>query len=273
MPAKARPVLVFDSGLGGLTVYREIAALQLGRRIVYAADDAAFPYGRFTPEALVSRVNQVMDTLAARHDPELIVIACNTASTLVLPHLRSRYSIPVVGTVPGIKPAAEQTRSGLISVLATPGTVRRDYTHDLILEFAADKILTLVGAEKLAGLAEAELRGEPAADADILSEIAPCFVERSGWRTDVIVLGCTHYPLLLERMKGLAPWPVAWIDPAPAIARRAAGLLGAGNSGRNSALADSVSFTSGLQAPPALADALERFGLRQAEAQAIPHGW
>lgn len=226
MIPRAPIILVFDSGLGGLTVFAEVRKVRPDARFVYAADDAGFPYGRLGEDALVSRVLAVMERLIARHRPDLVVIACNTASTLVLPHLRRRFAIPFVGTVPAIKPAAERSRTKHIAVLATPGTVARDYTRGLIETFAGGCRVTLVGSQRLAALAEAELAGAPGPDAAITAEIAPCFVETAGARTDVVVLGCTHYPLLLSRFEALAPWPVAWLDPAPAIARRVAQLLG-----------------------------------------------
>lgn len=219
-------ILLFDSGLGGLTVLAEVVRARPDADIVYAADDAAFPYGRFSEESLSARVVAVMARLVERFSPDLVVIACNTASTLVLPALRARFAIPFVGTVPAIKPAVAASRSGLVSVLATPGTVARDYTRSLVETYAEGCEVTLVGATGLAAIAEAALRGEPVSDAAIAAEIAPCFVARDGRRTDAVALACTHYPLLVERLRRLAPWPVAWIDPAPAIARRILQLIG-----------------------------------------------
>ncbi len=221
-------ILVFDSGLGGLTVLEQVRHARPDAGFVYVADDAAFPYGHLSEATLVDRVLSVMDRLVATHRPDLVVIACNTASTLVLPALRQRFTIPFVGVVPPIKPAAEATRSRRISLLATPGTVARTYTHELIETYAGACDVTLVGAPNLAGFAEAELAGAPVDDARLAAEIAPCFtVGADGRRTDVICLACTHYPLLLARFQSLAPWPVLWIDPAPAIARRVMQLLGA----------------------------------------------
>lgn len=256
MIVSAPTILIFDSGLGGLTVFSEIRKARPDARFVYAADDAGFPYGRLSEDALVARVLFVMDRLIARHAPDLVVIACNTASTLVLPHLRRRFSVPFVGTVPAIKPAAERSRSKHIAVLATPGTVARDYTRGLIEAFAGGCRVTLVGSQRLAALAEAELAGEPAPDAAIAAEIAPCFVAVDGARTDVVVLGCTHYPLLLRRFETLAPWPVVWLDPAPAIARRVAQLLG---PVRSEALDEDEAiavFTDGAGVTPAMRRAL-----------------
>jgi glutamate racemase len=214
-------ILVFDSGLGGLTVFTEVARLRPDARFFYAADDAGFPYGRLGEQQLIARVLVVMARLIERIAPDVVVIACNTASTLVLPHLRAAYpKLPFVGTVPAIKPAAMQSRSQLISVLATPGTVARDYTHDLVRTYAAHCEVSLIGSRELASLAEAFMKGEAVSDAQIQAEIAPCFVESQGKRTDCIVLACTHYPLLLREFERLTLWPVDWIDPSPAIARR-----------------------------------------------------
>ncbi|WP_127089486.1 glutamate racemase [Aquabacter cavernae] len=219
-------ILVFDSGLGGLSVFREVARVRPDAQFVYAADTAAFPYGAWSESALTGRVAEVMDGLITRYRPDLVVIACNTASTLALPVLRAQHAIPFVGTVPAIKPACATSISKHISVLATPGTVRRDYTAALIRDFASACKVALVPSDRLAGLAEAVMNGDPVDDADIRAEIAPCFVKADGGRTDTVVLACTHYPLILDHLKRLAPWPVTWVDPAPAIARRVASLLG-----------------------------------------------
>jgi glutamate racemase len=218
---RAPKILVFDSGLGGLTVLAEVARLRPDASLVYAADSAGFPYGALAPDILVARVVDVIGRLGARFEPDIVVIACNTASTLVLPALRGKFpDMPFVGTVPAIKPAASLTKSRLVSVLATPGTVARDYTRELVRTFAADCEVTLVGSKRLASLAEAFMQGEQIEDAAIVAEIAPSFVENGTGRTDCVVLACTHYPLLCEQFARLAPWPVAWIDPAPAIARQ-----------------------------------------------------
>ncbi len=255
--------LVFDSGLGGLTVYREISMARPDIELIYAADDAAFPYGAMSETALVARVLDVIGRLVAEHAPDLVVIACNTASTLVLAPLRAAMPhILYVGTVPAIKPAAAASRSRLVSLLATPGTVARDYTAALVREHAGDCEVTLVGSAHLAGMAEARMRGQAIADADIAREIAPCFVEARGRRTDVIVLACTHYPLLRDDFSRLAPWPVDFIDPAPAIARRVDSLLGASARGVSHARPSSAIFTSGRAPEPALRETLSGFGLQ-----------
>ncbi|MBO1021762.1 glutamate racemase [Methylobacterium sp. SD274] len=273
--AEIRPtptILVFDSGLGGLTVLEQVRRARPDARYVYAADDAAFPYGRLSETILVARVTTVMERLIARHAPDLIVIACNTASTLVLPALRAGFSTPFVGVVPPIKPAAEATRSRRITLLATPGTVARPYTHDLIETYAGDCVVTLVGSPNLAAYAEAELAGHPVDDALLAAEIAPCFVEgEDGRRTDVVCLACTHYPLLLARFQRLAPWEVSWIDPAPAIARRVTQLLG---PSRRKPLDDIppglTAFTSGVGITASLRRSLDARGVGDVAVEMMP---
>jgi glutamate racemase len=253
-------ILVFDSGLGGLTVFREIAAARADAKLVYAADDAFFPYGGHDETALIARVVPLMGELIARTAPDLVVIACNTASTIVLPHLRARYAVPFVGTVPAIKPACAGSRSKRVSVLGTEATVQREYTKALIRDFAQGCDVTLVGSSRLAPLAEAALRAEPVEDAAIAAELAPCFLADDARRTDTVVLACTHFPLLIDRLQRLAPWPVAWIDPAPAIARRVVELLGPPQAGARGEPAEGH-FTSG-RVCETLAKALAGFGIR-----------
>ena len=253
-------ILVFDSGLGGLTVFQEVVRLRPDARYVYAADDAFFPYGDHEASVLRARVIDVMADLLDTHAPDLVVVACNTASTIVLPDLRARFTVPFVGTVPAIKPACAMSQSRLVSVLGTQATVGREYTHALIRDFAQGCSVTLVGSEKLAGIAEAALRYEAVEDMAIAHEIAPCFVEREGRQTDVVVLACTHFPLLLERLVALAPWPVEWLDPAEAIARRVIDLLGPAPEGAPTGTAQAV-FTSGRPVSDGLRTSLRRFGL------------
>src|SRR5712692_917542 len=231
-------------------------------RYVYVADDAFFPYGGHRESELVARVVALMGELIGTHGPDLVVIACNTASTLVLPHLRARFSVPFVGTVPAIKPACAASATKRVSVLGTEATVGREYTRVLIHDFANGSDVILVGSARLAGFAEAELKGAPADDAAIAREIAPCFVDDGGRRTDTVVLACTHYPLLLDRLARLAPWPVTFVDPARAIARRVVDLIGP-TAGAKPPAPARIAFTSGNSPPPPLAAALARFGIAQ----------
>ncbi|MEN3931469.1 glutamate racemase [Microvirga sp. W0021] len=270
MPRQVPTILVFDSGLGGLTVFAEVFKARPDARFIYAADDAGFPYGRLSERDLVARLLSVMERLIELHSPDIVIIACNTASTLVMPHLRCRFPIPFVGTVPAIKPAALMTKSRRISVLATPGTVARDYTHELINTFASGCDVELIGSPNLAGMAEAELRGAPVPDEMLLAELMPCFVDKDGRKTDIIALGCTHYPLLLERFQKLAPWPVIWLDPAPAIAKRVVQLIGAPLAGHETDEDAFAVFTSGENLSADLKGALEKRGLPKLEVESIP---
>src|SRR6266508_2612495 len=265
-PMSAPAILVLDSGLGGLTVYREVAAARPDAKLVYVADDAAFPYGNMREGALAAHLVSLVEQLCTRYRPDLVVIACNTASTLVLSQLRERIPIRFVGTVPAIKPACSASRSKLVSVLGTQATVSREYTRALIRQFSNGSTITLVGSGQLAFYAEAELHGEPVADASIRQEIAPCFVETGSRRTDTVVLACTHYPLLLARLTALAPWPVSFVDPAPAIARRVVDLLGPAVA-RSEPCPSSMLFTSGRPPSAPLEAALAPFGLTNFSAE------
>ena len=249
-------ILVFDSGLGGLTVYREIAAVRPDANFVYLADDAAFPYGAVAEPALIARLVALLDDAIAAHKPDLVVIACNTASTIALPELRKKFTVPFVGTVPAIKPACAASQTRRVAVLGTEVTVKREYTRALIRDHGQGCEVDLVGAKQLATYAEAELRGEPVSDAALLAEIDPCFRD-DGNRTDTVVLACTHYPLLIARLEQIAPWPVNFIDPAPAIARRVANLLEGAAAVAAKGMTHAI-FTSGT-APAAI---LARFGIR-----------
>ena len=262
--AVAPTILVFDSGLGGLTVFREVLKARPDARYLYVADDAFFPYGGHGEAELVARVVALMGELIETHRPDLIVIACNTASTLVLPHLRARFPVPFVGTVPAIKPACAQSVTKRVTVLGTEATVSREYTRALIRDFANGADVALVGSARLAAFAEAELHGAPVDDHLIAQEITSCFVDADGRRTDTIVLACTHYPLLLDRLARLAPWPAAFIDPAPAIARRVVDLTGPKASVEADVKAPAparIVFTSGRPPSASLETALSRFGI------------
>ncbi|MCX2722121.1 glutamate racemase [Roseibium salinum] len=255
------PVLFFDSGLGGLTVLREARYLLPYEPLLYVADDAAFPIGRWPEADLKARLLTLFDKLIATHEPKAVVIACNTAFTLAGDALRRAHpQVPFVGTVPAIKPAAERTASGLISVLATPGTVRRAYTRSLIESFASQCHVRLVGSDLLAEMAEYHLRGDPVADEALLAEISDCFLESEGRRTDIVVLACTHYPFLTNRFRKIAPWPVDWLDPAEAIARQLVRVLGADAASAPADTPDRAIFTSNPK-DPALVRLLAGFGL------------
>lgn len=270
-------ILVFDSGLGGLSVFRPITRQLPDAQMVYAADNAGFPYGRWSEDELAERITALMGALIDAVQPDIGVIACNTASTIVLRRLRKTYAIPFVGTVPAIKVAAGMSRSRCFSVLATPGTVTRVYTKELVERFAPDCRVKLVGVRGLAGLVEAKLRGVRVERDHLASLVAPAFVSDGERRTDTIVLACTHYPLLMDELEAAAPWPVHFIDPGPAIARqvsRVAGALerkGAGQGEGKDLASPKIVFTADIGPGEDLKSSLEAYGF-SLPPQILP-GW
>lgn len=218
-------ILVFDSGVGGLSITREIQQRLPWLSIVYASDNAAFPYGTKTEEVLIERVQQVMGALLKLYSVDLVVIACNTASTLTLPQLRESFPLPFVGVVPAIKPAAESSHSKVIGLLATPATVARPYTHNLIQAHAADCTVISIGSSELVQIAERKLRGEIIADSEI-APITQAFMNADGSRSlDRLILACTHFPLLRDELSRNLPERVKLIDSGSAIAKRVEFLL------------------------------------------------
>ena len=220
-----RPIMVFDSGIGGLSVLGPIRALLPAAPIVYVADSAGYPYGTRSPAEVAARVPALLGRLAERFDPELIVIACNTASTIALDAVRSALDLPIVGTVPAIKPAAAMSKTRVIGVLGTDATVRQPYVDRLAAEHAADCTLVRHGSAELVELAEAKLRGEPPGADAYRSILAPLFARPQGDAIDTIVLACTHFPLVEEELAAAAPRALAFVDGKEGIARRTAWLL------------------------------------------------
>ena len=223
--AQPPTVMVFDSGVGGLSVCQSILASCPDVRIVYVADNAAFPYGTKSDEYLRERIVNVLSEQYITYHPDMLVIACNTASTLVLPELRERLSIPVVGVVPAIKPAASETQTGVIGLLATSATVQRSYTDQLISDFAPHCEVVRVGSSRLVEIAEEYLRGEPVSGVELGEIISSFFCEDLSATVDKIVLGCTHFPLLRAQLEESSPKGVEWIDSGDAIALRVKNLL------------------------------------------------
>ncbi len=220
----ARPTaLVFDSGVGGLSVYHEVRQLLPDLHYIYAFDNVAFPYGEKSEEFIVERVLEIVTAVARRHPLSIIIIACNTASTVSLPALRERFSCPVVGVVPAIKPAAKLTRNGIVGLLATRATVQRPYTHDLIARFATDCKILMLGSAELVELAEAKLHGE-AVPLPLLRKILQPWLKLRE-PPDTVVLGCTHFPLLIDELAQVLPDGTRMIDSGSAIARRAQWLI------------------------------------------------
>lgn len=223
MPPDA-PILFFDSGLGGLSVLAPTLRLLPQAPIVYAADFAGLPYGEKSEAEIATRVSALLGRLVERVKPRLVVIACNTASTIALAHVRAALDTPFVGTVPAIKPAAERSRSRVIGVLGTAATVRQPYVDRLSAEFAADCTVLRHGAPELVSAAEAKLRGEPVDPAIFARAIAGLTGQPGGEAMDVIVLACTHFPLLADELQQAAGPGVELVDGGEGIARRVVAL-------------------------------------------------
>ncbi|HEX8381536.1 MAG TPA: glutamate racemase [Allosphingosinicella sp.] len=219
-----RPLLVFDSGVGGLSVLGAIRALLPAGPLVYAADSAGYPYGTKRPAEIEARVPALLGRLAERFDPELIVIACNTASTIALDAVRTALDLPVVGTVPAIKPAAELSVTRAIGVLGTEATVRQPYVDRLSAQFAADCTVLRHGSAELVEFAESKLRGEAPDPKACRRALDGLFEQPGGDRIDTIVLACTHFPLVEEELKAAAGRSVRFVDGKEGIARRTAWL-------------------------------------------------
>lgn len=212
--------LVFDSGVGGLSVLDAIVNAGLAVDLDYVADNAWLPYGEKPDAALVARVPALIRALVDEWAPDAVVIACNTASTIALDAVRAAIALPVIGVVPPIKPAAEATKSGVIGLLATPATVARPYTDELIAKFAPDKTVIRFGSTALVGAAERVLAGEDLDQSAVDEAICALFGPPRGGDLDVVALACTHFPLLRAALAAAAPRPVAWLDSGAAIARR-----------------------------------------------------
>lgn len=217
------PLLFFDSGVGGLSVLGPTRTLLPTAPIVYVADNAAFPYGKRSEDEIAERVPALLAKLIERFEPRLVVIACNTASTIALDHARAAIDLPIVGTVPAIKPAAELSKGRAIGVLGTEATVRQPYVDDLTAKFASDCAVIRHGSPRLVELAEAKLSGEPVSVEAVRAAALPMFEAAGGDRIDVAVLACTHFPLLADELRAAFPG-VALVDGGPGIARRIAYL-------------------------------------------------
>ena len=217
------PILFFDSGVGGLSVLAPTRALLPSAAIVYVADSAGFPYGQKSDAELASRVPALLGRLVERFHPRLVIIACNTASTIALDHARAALAVPIVGTVPAIKPAAETSKTRVIGVLGTEATVRQPYVDDLAAKFAADCTIIRHGSPELVELAEAKLGGDDVSVEAVKAAAQPMFDALDGTRIDTVVLACTHFPLLGPELRAAFP-AVIYVDGGPGIARRIAYL-------------------------------------------------
>lgn len=259
----AAPILLFDSGVGGLTVLAELRRVLPQAPMIYAADMAGLPYGAKTEAEVAARVCGLLGRMAERWQPRLICIACNTASTIALGMVREVLETPVVGTVPAIKPAAQLTHSGVIGVLGTEATVRQSYIDRLEAEFAHGRTLIRHGANGLVALAEAKLRGCPAPMERVLEELDGLLRHPHAEHLDTLVLACTHFPLLAEELRAALGGGVVFVDGAAGIARRI-GALTAGQAFERAA-PDRAVTTGSLTDFAALAPALAGYGLERLE--------
>jgi glutamate racemase len=256
----AGPLLFLDSGVGGLSVLGAVSAALPDAPLVYCADSAGFPYGTKGEAEVSARVAGLLGRLAERLQPSLIVIACNTASTIALGYVRPVLNVPVVGTVPAIKPAAEQSQTRVIGVLGTEATVRQPYVADLSARFAQDCSVLKHGSAALVEAAEAKLRGETTDPAIYRAALDGLLSQPGGDRLDTVVLACTHFPLVAAELAAAAPRPLRFIHGADGIARRCAHLLRDARWEGPRAPGRAI-FTGGIEGVAPLAPALHGFGL------------
>lgn len=254
-----RPILVFDSGVGGLSVLAQIRRVLPSAPLVYAADNAGYPYGTKSEEEIASRVPALLGRLAERYHPRLVVIACNTASTIALPHVRSALDLPIVGTVPAVKPAALLSKSRVIGILGTEATVRQPYVDKLVSEFARDCLVLRHGSAELVDFAEAKLRGTAPTKDAMRNALHGLMAQNGAEEMDALVLACTHFPLLSEDISAILPAHVALVDSGEGIARRTAFLCN--NQDWPEKPKSLALFTRQHDDIAALKPALERYGL------------
>jgi len=270
-PTSGKPnILIFDSGVGGLSVLEAIQQQLPGCNLIYASDNAAFPYGTKGEDELVERVERVLRRILQSHPVDIIVVACNSASTLALPHIRSHFAEPIVGVVPAIKPAAERSESRVIGLLATPGTVARPYTQDLIDRFASDCEVIRLGSSELVLMAEQKLRGEPVDGGRLKTLLAAMDRHPRRSEMDTLVLACTHFPLLHPELRQHFGEAVALVDSGAAIARRVqywvdSLALRPGGEGQHLAL-----FTQDTPEVHRLSGALQAMGISQTVITPLP---
>ncbi|WP_159978364.1 MULTISPECIES: glutamate racemase [unclassified Novosphingobium] len=257
------PILLFDSGVGGLTVLEEVRKAVPDAPIIYAADTAGLPYGTKTEAQVAARVAGLLGRMTERFRPRLVCIACNTASTIALGMVREVLEVPIVGTVPAIKPAAAMTRTGVIGLLGTEATVRQAYVDRLEQEFAADKRLLRHGAPGLVEAAEAKLRGEPVDPAVIEHAANALRSQPGGERIDTVVLACTHFPLVEEELSRAFGPGVRFVHGAQGIARQIARLMAGQEYARQAP--DMALFTGAGDVPDAYRSKLAQYGLLEVQ--------
>ena len=257
------PILLFDSGVGGLSVLAAVRSALPTAPIIYAADNGGLPYGPKTEAEVAARVCGLLGRMSERYRPRLICIACNTASTIALGMVRDVLAVPIVGTVPAIKPAAEQTRTATIGLLGTAATIRQGYVDRLEAEFASDKRLLRFAAPELVGAAEAKLRGQ-AVDPEVFARAAAGLRDQPGGaEIDTVVLACTHFPLLVDELSAAFGPAVRFVDGAAGIARRIATLTRGQTFARTAP--DFALFTRADDGLVLLQPALASYGLTRME--------
>jgi glutamate racemase len=262
-PVPDAPILLFDSGVGGLSVLAEVRKVLPQAPVIYAADNAGLPYGDKTEAQIAARVAGLLGRMTERFRPRLVCIACNTASTIALGMVREVLHVPIVGTVPAIKPAAAITKTGVIGLLGTEATIRQGYVDQLEAEFAADKLLLRAAAPGLVTAAEAMLRGEPVDIAACETAARTLREQPGGDRIDTVVLACTHFPLLAEPLREAFGPGVTFVHGAEGIARRIAFLTQGQEFQRTGP--DLALFTKDSPDIDALHPALARFGIDRVE--------
>jgi len=255
-------IVIFDSGVGGLSIYQEVVSHCPNHEYIFVCDNQAFPYGTKTELDLTERVLNVVRAVNKQYLPDLVIIACNSASTIALNELRANFSIPFVGVVPAIKPAAKLSDTKVIGLLATPGTITRPYTQDLINQFASNCRVIKVGSSKLVEFAEQKMTGQEVNLGELETELTP-FLEEPD--LDTLVLACTHFPLLNNELSSVFNarcHPVSFVDSGKAIANRVA-ELGAQLEPSNSSV-ESMSVFTGNHISNELLNYLQGIGLGEA---------
>ncbi|WP_298440597.1 glutamate racemase [uncultured Ferrimonas sp.] len=256
-------ILLFDSGIGGLSIQHHITQRLPELTIHYLADNQRFPYGELSEPQLINGCVSLIQRFLAEHDISLVVIACNSASTLVLAALRQQISVPVVGVVPAVKPAAQLTTNKVVGLLATPGTIQRQYTNELIKAHASDCEVLRIGTSELVQLAECKLSGQTVNRQQLQQILMPFIHART--MPDTIVLGCTHFPLLADELTAVLGEQVQLVDSGVAVARRVEDQLPTTMAVNSSTVASKTNqfFYTGSAPNVALQQQLQKLGFSQ----------
>ncbi|MEG9531170.1 glutamate racemase [Mannheimia indoligenes] len=234
-------ILLYDSGMGGLTIYDEIRKVLPHAHYLYCFDNAFFPYSEKSETILIERAVKIVQKIAEKQPLDMVVVACNTASTAVLPALREHFQFPIVGTVPAIKPAAAISESKTIGLLATKGTVSRSYVDELIAKYAQDCIVEKIGTTDLVEIVEEKQR-TGRVDMARLQKVVEDWQDHS--TLDTVILGCTHFPLIKNELQQVLPKVKYFVDPGIGIAKRVLSLLEEVKFNQNNELVNEAFCTS-----------------------------